>query len=100
MRIAGFFRLDSNLSVMDATALALVDPAVIGVAGVRSLVYYGAIYGITIAVAFWIYRDARSRGSRYAPIWAVATLVFTIVAVLPYLYLRWRAGPVTAADRV
>lgn len=84
---------------MDGIALAFVDTAVVGLGDVRSLVYYGAVYGITVAVAFWIYRDARSRGSRYAVIWAAATLVFTIVAVLPYLYLRRRAGPVPAADR-
>lgn len=59
----------------------------------RSLLYYGAIYGILVAVAYWIYTDARDRGNRYALLWGLATLVFAILAVLPYLYLRWRNGP-------
>ena len=51
------------------------------------------VYGVVVAAAAWIYRDARARGSRYAPLWAVATLAFTIVPVLAYLYLHRDAGP-------
>lgn len=70
-----------------------MDVALLALSEVRAVLYYGAIYGITVAVAFWIYRDARRRGrsSGRAGAWAVATLAFTIVAVLPYLYFRWRA---------
>ncbi|RLM67879.1 hypothetical protein DVK05_08595 [Halorubrum sp. Atlit-8R] len=51
------------------------------------------IYGVVVAAAVWIYRDAKARGSRYAPLWALSTLVFTIVPVLAYLYLHREAGP-------
>ncbi|WP_418286526.1 hypothetical protein [Halorubrum sp. DTA46] len=51
------------------------------------------IYGIVLAVAVWIYRDARARGSRYAIVWAVATLLFAIVPVLLYMYLHRDVGP-------
>lgn len=59
---------------------------------IRSLLYYGAVYGILVAVAYWVYTDARARGSRYAALWGLATLVFAILAVIPYMYLRWRDG--------
>jgi len=70
---------------MDVTPLAL--------AAARSYLYYGAIYGITVAVAAWIFRDVRRRGggTRRAAAWAIATLVFTILAVLAYLFVRSRA---------
>ncbi|SDF15285.1 hypothetical protein SAMN04488067_102150 [Halorubrum xinjiangense] len=51
------------------------------------------IYGVVVAAAAWIYRDARARGSRYAALWALSTLVFTIVPVLVYMYLHRDAGP-------
>ncbi|OYR69193.1 hypothetical protein DJ71_21220 [Halorubrum sp. E3] len=51
------------------------------------------IYGVSAAAAVWIYRDARARGSRYAVVWALSTLLFTIVPVLAYLYLHREAGP-------
>ena len=51
------------------------------------------IYGVVVAAAVWIYRDARARGSRYAVLWAASTLLFTIVPVLAYLYLHRAAGP-------
>ncbi|KDS90243.1 hypothetical protein FK85_18010 [Halorubrum saccharovorum] len=51
------------------------------------------IYGVVVAAAVWIYRDAKARGSRYAVVWALATLLFTIVPVLAYLFLHRDAGP-------
>jgi hypothetical protein len=42
------------------------------------------IYGVVVAAAVWIYRDARARGSRYAFVWGLSTLVLTIGTVLPY----------------
>ncbi|ELZ49472.1 hypothetical protein C465_07876 [Halorubrum distributum JCM 9100] len=51
------------------------------------------IYGVVVAAAVWIYRDARARGSRYAVVWALSTLLLTIVPVLAYLYLHREAGP-------
>ena len=51
------------------------------------------IYGVVVAAAVWISRDARARGSRYAVVWAASTLLFTIVPVLAYLYLHRAAGP-------
>ncbi|WP_096391587.1 hypothetical protein [Halopenitus persicus] len=67
-----------------------MDPLVVDLATARSLLYYGAIYGVVLAVAVWIYRDAREHGIGYPAVWAVATLVLTIVPVLAYLYVRSR----------
>ncbi|MDZ5810639.1 hypothetical protein U4E84_04670 [Halorubrum sp. AD140] len=50
------------------------------------------VYGIVVAAAAWIYRDAKARGNRFAVLWAVATLAFTILPVLAYLYLHRDAG--------
>ncbi|MES3161030.1 MAG: hypothetical protein PPP55_05605 [Halorubrum sp.] len=52
-----------------------------------------AVYGIVVAVAVWIYRDAKARGSNRAALWFVATLVFTIVPVLVYMYIHRAEGP-------
>ncbi|QKG92960.1 hypothetical protein EXE43_14405 [Halorubrum sp. SS5] len=65
----------------------------LGVALPWSLPLTLVIYGVVVAAAVWIYRDARARGSRYAPLWALSTLLFTIVPVLAYLYLHREAGP-------
>ena len=51
------------------------------------------IYGVVVAAAVWIYRDARARGSRYAVLWALSTLLLTIIPVLAYLYLHRESGP-------
>jgi len=65
-----------------------------GVALPWSLPLTLVIYGVVVAAAVWIYRDAKARGSRYAIVWALATLLFTIVPVLAYLYLHHpRRGP-------
>jgi len=69
-----------------------MDP-VLQFATLRSTLYYGAIYAIVLAVAVWIYRDAKARGSNRAVAWFLATLVFTILPVLAYLYLHRDAGP-------
>ncbi|WP_092730752.1 ABA4-like family protein [Halopenitus persicus] len=74
-------------------------PLAVDLATARSLLYYGAIYGVVLAVAVWIYRDARDRGIGYPAVWAVATLVLTIVPVLAYLYVRGRRSPDGATDR-
>lgn len=66
---------------------------VLGAALPWSLPLTLVIYGIVIAVAVWIYRDARARGSRYAIVWGIATLVFAIVPVLVYMYLHRDVGP-------
>ncbi|SMO68861.1 hypothetical protein [Halorubrum cibi] len=70
-----------------------MDPALLQVATFRSVLYYGAVYGIVLAVAVWIYRDAKARGSDRALAWFLATLVFTILPVLAYMYLHRDAGP-------
>ncbi|ELZ42215.1 hypothetical protein C471_04215 [Halorubrum saccharovorum DSM 1137] len=64
-----------------------------GVALPWSLPLTLVIYGVVVAAALWIYRDAKARGSRYAALWALSTLVFTILPVLAYLYLHRDAGP-------
>lgn len=73
-----------------------MEPLLVEFAIIRAVLYYGAVYGVVIGMAVWIYRDARSRGSRAPLGWALATLVLTIVPVLGYLYLRWRAEPIGA----
>ncbi|TKX58245.1 hypothetical protein EXE44_07995 [Halorubrum sp. SS7] len=65
----------------------------LGVALPWSLPLTLVIYGVVVAAAVWIYRDAKARGSRYAPLWALSTLLFTIVPVLAYLYLHRETGP-------
>ncbi|RLM50471.1 hypothetical protein [Halorubrum sp. Atlit-28R] len=65
----------------------------LGIALPWSLPLTLVIYGVVVAAAVWIYRDAKARGSRYALLWALSTLVFTIVPVLAYLYLHREAGP-------
>jgi len=68
-----------------------MDPALqfltLQFAALRSALYYTAVYGIVLAVAVWIYRDAKARGSDRAAAWFLATLVFTIVPVIAYLYV-------------
>lgn len=70
-----------------------MDPVLLQLDTVRSVLYYGAIYGVVVAVAVWIYRDAKARGSDRAAAWFVATLVFTILPVLLYMYLHRGPGP-------
>ena len=64
-----------------------------GVALPWSLPLTLVIYGVVVAAAAWIYRDARARGSRFAVVWALSTLLLTIVPVLVYMYLHRDAGP-------
>ncbi len=71
-----------------------MDPVLAQFETFRSFLYYGAIYGIVLAVAVWIYRDAKARGSDRALAWFLATLVFTILPVLLYMYLHRDIGPV------
>lgn len=70
-----------------------MDPVFLQFDTLRSVLYYGAIYGIVVAVAAWIYRDAKRRGSDRALVWFLATLVFTILPVLLYMYLHRDVGP-------
>ncbi|MGZ0746535.1 MULTISPECIES: hypothetical protein [unclassified Haloparvum] len=76
-----------------------MDPLFVDLATVRSVLYYGAVYAIVVGMAAWIYQDAKSRGSRAPLAWALATLALTIIPVVSYLYLRWRATP-AAGDAV
>ena len=64
-----------------------------GVALPWSLPLTLVVYGVVLAVAVWIYRDAKARGSRHALGWAAATVVFAIVPVLLYMYLHRDVGP-------
>lgn len=71
-----------------------MDPVLAQFEAFRSFLYYGAIYGVVLAVAVWIYRDAKARGSDRALLWFISTIVFAILPVLLYLYLHRDAGPV------
>ncbi|GAB7090360.1 hypothetical protein JCM18237_06310 [Halorubrum luteum] len=75
-----------------------MDPVVLQFDAFRSFLYYGAIYGIVLAVAVWIYRDAKARGSDRALVWFLATLVFTILPVLLYMYLHRDVGPASRTN--
>lgn len=57
----------------------------------REWAYFIAIYGITIAVTVWMYRDARERGNRFAPLWGITGLILPGIVHLTYFYLRVRA---------
>lgn len=63
----------------------------------REWAYFIAIYGITIAVSIWVYRDARDRGNRWAPVWGIMGLVLPGIVHLTYFYLRVRADRDRAA---
>ena len=65
----------------------------LGVALPWSLPLTLVVYGVLVAAAAWIYRDASARGNRYALLWGLATLFCTIVPVLVYLYLHAYASP-------
>ncbi|XVH32046.1 hypothetical protein ACNS7O_02365 [Haloferacaceae archaeon DSL9] len=67
--------------------LSMVVAVVAGL-GLRESVYFLVIYGITFAVAVWVYRDARRRGTRGAILWAIGTFLLTVFVLFPYLYLR------------
>lgn len=70
-----------------------MSPVLAQFGAIRSVLYYGAVYGVVLAVAVWLYRDAKARGSDRAAAWFVATLVFTILPVLAYMYIHRDAGP-------
>ncbi len=72
-----------------------MEPALAQLDAFRAFLYYGAVYGIVLAVGVWIYRDAEARGSDHALAWFLATLVFTILPVLLYMYLHRDVGPVS-----
>ena len=46
------------------------------------------LLGISIAVALWIYRDAKSRGITSAPLWAILGFFFNILGLVIYLIAR------------
>lgn len=74
-----------------------MDPLVVDLSFLRPI--HVAIYAVLFLVAGWIFRDARRRGSPYAAVWALATLVLAIVAVLAYLYTYRHDFPAGTADR-
>jgi uncharacterized membrane protein YvlD (DUF360 family) len=60
----------------------------VSLATVRAGLYYAVVYGVVVAAATWVYRDACDREISYPWAWAAATLFLTIVPVLAYLYVR------------
>jgi hypothetical protein len=44
--------------------------------------------GISIAIAFWIYRDAKERGITSAALWAILGFLFNILGLVIYLIAR------------
>lgn len=59
---------------------------------VRTLLYYGAIYAVVIGFAAWIYQDAKREEIAYPAVWALATLVLTIIPVILYMVVKTRRG--------
>ncbi|HEU5162888.1 MAG TPA: hypothetical protein VFV54_07075 [Thermoanaerobaculia bacterium] len=46
------------------------------------------LLGISIAIALWIYRDAKTRGITSAPLWAILGFLFNILGLVIYLIAR------------
>lgn len=46
------------------------------------------LLGISIAIALWIYRDAKERGITSAPLWAILGFLFNILGLVIYLIAR------------
>ena len=46
------------------------------------------LLGISIAIALWVYRDAKSRGITSAPLWAILGFLFNILGLVIYLIAR------------
>ncbi|SNR24312.1 hypothetical protein [Halorubrum vacuolatum] len=77
-----------------------MNPVPVEIGVIWSLPVTVAVYGILLLVAIWIYRDAKARGSKWPIAWFLATLVFTIIPVLIYLYLHREDGPAGGSDGV
>jgi hypothetical protein len=52
--------------------------------------------GISIAIAFWIYRDAKARGITSAALWAVIGFLFNLLGLVIYLIARRGMTPPAA----
>lgn len=64
-----------------------------------ALVYIGLYLTFVTLVAYWVYKDARARGSNNEGLWAVAVMVFMFL-ILPYLWLRdEREKPLSKRER-
>lgn len=46
------------------------------------------LLGISIAIALWIYRDAKERGITSAPLWVIIGFLFNILGLVIYLIAR------------
>jgi hypothetical protein len=51
------------------------------------------LLGISIAIALWIYRDAKTRGITSAPLWAILGFLFNILGLVIYLIARKNMQP-------
>lgn len=66
-----------------------------GVPGGPELLILLLILVIPLAVAYWVYNDARRRGVSYAPAWALGVLALLLAGFVPgllalaaYFYVR------------
>lgn len=55
------------------------------------------LLGISIAIALWIYRDAKERGITSAPLWAILGFLFNILGLVIYLIARKNMQPPSSA---
>ena len=51
------------------------------------------LLGISIAIAFWIYRDAKERNIPSAPLWAILGFLFSVLGLIIYLVARNNLTP-------
>lgn len=51
------------------------------------------LLGISIAIAFWIYRDAKERNISSAPLWAILGFLFNLLGLVIYLIARGGMTP-------
>ena len=63
-------------------ALACAACAAIGLAG--PLIFLG----LSIAIAIWMWRDAKSRNDQYAPLWGIVGFLFNLLGLIIYLVVR------------
>lgn len=58
------------------------------------------ILGISIAIALWIWRDAKERNIASAPLWAILGFLFNVLGLVIYLIARKNmSGPPPAAQQ-
>ena len=64
------------------------DAVACGICGGVGLLFFVLPLAISIAIAWWIYRDANQRGNPQAVLWAVLGFFFNVIGLIIYLIAR------------